>query len=552
MGHATLAESGPPPSAAGGDKHADGGPGRSLPHGLPRWHTLRHTSPMAMPTMREVVPQNRDERGRFVSLRDPWDEKLAPGTVAQLPARAISKWTPDDIEAALTQADGGNLQLAADLVETISETDDRASGVLKTRTLGMLRLDLTFKGGSEAARTALGGVADTRESGEWWPTHPESELAQLMSWGIMLGIGFAQRVPLPRAFGQRQQHRIEAWHPRWFIQNPYTHEWRVSHKTGDMHVEAGDGQWIAYTPYGAERPWARGAWRAIAFAWIVKQFALHDRARFSEMFGQPMRVGIAPEGASERMRTRWLAQLKNLGRDASVVLPPGYDLKLISVGGSEGGVQVFDQQIQWADRAIAVVLAGQIVTTEGTPGFNTGSIHESIKADIIGFTANSIATTLHEQDIKPWAALGFGSTSAAPVPQWDTTLPEDQERKAAAMLGAANAINKLDEVLSSSGVRTDAMKLIERFGIPTVALEQKTKAPNVQLAPTDVAKVVRVDEARAGAGLDPWGDEDGQLTVDELSKKKAAQFEAKVNAAQAQSDAAAQQNSGSMTDPELP
>lgn len=470
----------------------------------------------------------RDEQGRFVTLRDP-DDLPADGTVAQLPTRAVAKWTPEEIDACLTDADAGNLQRVGDLVETITTTDDRASGILSTRTLGMLRLDLSFKGGSEEARIALGGQSDSPEEGDWRLTHPDSEVAQLVSWGIMLGIGIAQRVPLPRELGARQLHRIEAWHPRWAWQNTYTEQWRITHRTGTIDIAAGDGQWIIYTPYGHWRPWARGAWRAIAFAWIVKQFALHDRARFSEVFGQPIRVGIAPEGANERSRTRWLAALKNLGRDASIVLPPGYDLKLISVGGSEGGINVFDQQIVWADRAIAVVLAGQIVTTEGTPGFNTGSIHESIKADIIGFTASSTGQTLHEQDVRPWAQLGFGTASVAPLPQWDTTLPEDQERKAAAMRGAADAISKLDEVLAPSGRRVDAMAIMDRFGIKTVELPQQTSsAPTIQLAPTDGAKFITVDEARALGGLPALGRPEGAMTVDEFSKTKEAELQARL------------------------
>lgn len=507
---------------------------------------------MAQPGLREVVHPARDSQGRFLSQLSDVDRTPA-GTVAQLPTRAIAKWTPEELDLALTEADSGNLMRAGDLVETIMTTDDRASGVLSTRTLGMLRLDLSFKGGSEAARLALGGSADSPESGEWWEMHPEAELGQLMSWGIMLGIGVAQRVPLPREMGARQLHRIESWHPRWAYQNVYTQQWRINHRGGTDDMAAGDGQWIHYTPYGATRPWARGAWRAIAFAWIVKQFALHDRARFSEVFGQPIRVGIAPPGANERSRQRWLSSLKNLGRDASIVLPPGYDLKLVSVGASEGGVGVFDQQIQWADRAIAVVLAGQIVTTEGTPGFNTGSIHESIKADIIGYTANSISTTLHEQDVRPWAILGFGSASDAPVPQWDTTLPEDQERKAAAMRGAADAISKLDEVLAPSGRRVDAMKIVERFGIPTIELpSQRSAAPTVQLAPTDVVKVVRVDEARAGAGLSPLGGPEGAMTVDDYVKtKETARAIAEADRA-AKAAAQAGQIPGPKPVPELP
>lgn len=468
--------------------------------------------------MREVP---RDKHGRYVSALRPEDtrDQFAAGAYAQLPTRSIAKWTPEMVDGALIAADSGNLQLAADLVETIMVSEPQVFGVLSTRTLGMLRLDLSFKGGTEEARIALGGEADSPEAGDWWKMHPDSELARLMSWGIMLGVALGQRKALKRDIGERQLAVLETWHPRWLYQNTYTQEWRLNHRDGSDIIEPGDGQWIMYAPYGVVRPWAYGAWRAIAFAWILKQFALHDRARFSEVFGSPMRVGTAPEGARERDRQRWLVALKNLGRDAALVLPPGYDLKLVAVTASKG-VDVFDQQIQWADRAMAVVLAGQIVTTEGTPGFNTGSIHESIKADIIGFTASSTATCLHEQSVKPWAALAFDSASDAPVPQWDTTLPEDQERKASAMRGVGDAISKLDEVLAPSGVRVDAMKLVERFGIPVVTLPVTgSDAPNVQLAPTDVAKVVRVDEARSGAGLPPMGGPEGNMTVDEFTKR---------------------------------
>lgn len=502
-----------------------------------------------------TAARQRDRKGRFVArARDERDydedRRETPGTVAHLPTRSVAKWTPAEIDAALCEADAGNLMRAADLVETIMEADDRAKGVLETRTLGMLRLPLSFVGGSEQARIDLTGEGGSDRVGDWAHMHPDAELSQLIAWGIMLGVGLAQRVPLPRKLGARQLHAVETWHPRWLYQNVYSEQWRVSHRDGTSDVRAGDGQWIMYQPYGRVRPWARGAWRAIAFAWIVKQFALHDRSRFSEVYGQPIRVGIAPEGANERSRNRWLAALKNLGRDASMVLPPGYDLKLVSVGASEGGVEVFENQIQWADRAIAVVLAGQIVTTEGTPGFNTGSIHETIKADMIGFTAKSAAETLHEQSLRPWAGLNYGNADAAPSPQWDTALPEDQAKKVETYDKLGLAIGKLDDVLATSGVRVDALKLAESYGLPVVALPETSGSdkPNINLAPTDVAKVVRVDEARAGAGLGPMGGDWGGMSVDEFAKRKEAEIQREL----APPAPPREPGSGPVTDPEIP
>lgn len=476
---------------------------------------------MAAPQLAGVVQLADEKRKRGV-------KPDSGGGVGQLPTRSVAKWTPQAIDGALSAADSGNLMRAADLVETIMASDDRVSGVLSARTLGMLRLDLSFEGGSEEVRTQL----EANGRADWETMHPDAELSQLMAWGIVLGVGLGQRKPLDRELGSKQMHTLETWHPRWLYQNVYTEEWRVSHKGGTSDVVAGDGQWVMYMPYGAHRPWARASWRALAFAWILKQFSLHDRARFSEVYGGPIRVGIAPAGANERMRTRWLAALKNLGRDSTLVLPPGYDLKLVEVGAGKG-IDVFDQQIEWADRAIAVVLAGQIVTTEGTPGFNKGSIHETIKADTIGFTAKSTSLCLYDQSLKPSAGLWYGDVNAAPKPQWDTTLPEDQKAKVDAMQGAGLAIKTLDEVLASSGVRVNALALTDRFGIPTVTLpHQDAKAPNVQLAPTDVAKVVRVNEARAAAQLGPLmlpdgkPDPDGDLTVAQFDVKKTHEIEA--------------------------
>jgi hypothetical protein len=62
--------------------------------------------------------------------------------------------------------------------------------------------------------------------------------------------------------------------------------------------------------------------------------------------------------------------------------------------------------------------------------------------------------------------------------------------------------------------------------------ETTSKKPTVVLAPTDVAKVTRVNEARASAGLDPLTledgtpDPDGQLTVSAFAAKVEASLSA--------------------------
>ena len=77
------------------------------------------------------------------------------------------------------------------------------------------------------------------------------------------------------------------------------------------------------------------------------------------------------------------------------------------------------------------------------------------------------------------------------------------------------------DLLKSHGLRptNDTMTSIaESFGIDVETLPGDTQTARLELAPTDVAKVVRVDEARLSQGLAPIGDERGNKTISELTE----------------------------------
>lgn len=436
-------------------------------------------------------------------------------------------------KAAQIAADGGRLMLAADLVESLMG-DDRVQGVLSTRTHGLLGLPRQFfgstgdvgEGDAESPRNALEGTTALADQpatpGDWARMFPEAELAQFTAWGVLLGVALAERVPdADRKVGDRSAPELCVWHPRWLRHDWSRDQWYLTTAEGEIEVNPGDGRWILWTPYGKRRPWTGGAWRPLAFAYLLKQYALHDRARASEVYGSAARVGFAPEGSSEASRKKQLRDLKRMGRDTALIYPAGWDVKLVEATGQTW--QIYRDQIEWADRAIAIVLAGQYVTTEGTSGFSNGNIHAAIKHDLILFTAEGLATCLHEQGIRPWAIDNYGDADRAPFVRWDTSPPEDKKTIAEALSALGDAVAKLDASLAASGHRVDALSLCSKFAIPLVELpDTGVKAPTVALAPTDIALVVRVDEARAASGLGPWGDADGQLTVGAFKVKHGA------------------------------
>lgn len=455
-------------------------------------------------------------------------------------------WRPRDIQDALHTADSGNLDMVADLCETLM-ADDRIGGVLATRTLGMLGLPLSLEGDpvQVAALSGAHGVNDDAD-GDWSILHPENESAQIVAWGIVLGIGLGQRVPLPRKPGERQLHRLRHWHPRdlhWEQLQPddprrefgQSIAWKVRTAYGGIEdVVPGDGQWVLYQPYGETRPWASAAWRALAFAWILKRFALMDRARHLEVLGSPMRKGKAPAGATEAGRTKWRDQLRALSRDSAIVLPEGYDLELVEATGNSW--EMYSKQVDWADAAIAVILAGQTVTTTGATGFADGKTQDTIRRELIRFTSKTWASALRRQSLRPWARVNFG-TETTVLPKWDAESAEERLAIARSMISLGESIKGLNEAFAASGKRVDGSVLAQRYGIPMIDLpDTGGKTPTVTLAPTDVAKVVLVNEARASAGLDPLKTSSGQLDPD--GWLTVAAFAAKQEAASAPAPAA--------------
>jgi phage gp29-like protein len=387
----------------------------------------------------------------------------------------LTGWTPQRVLMAANTADTGGLQMLADLCETMS-ADDRIKGVLSTRTHGLLGLPVDFLRGDERARTVL-GMQEDGAPGEWWAMHDEAELSKLLWWGLNMGVGLAQRVELPRLMGRPHRYKLVTWSPRWL---QYFHapvdgvHWKVQTEDGIRSVAPGDGEWIVFTPYGERRPWSEGLWRALYFPWLLKRFSLEDRANYSEVLGSPLWVATTGAGSSEKQRRDFLSKIRNLGKNGKIVLPKDWDLKLQEATGKSW--EIYENQVAWADAAMTVAIAGQLVTTEGTTGFSDGNIHDAIKADFIRFDAERLATALRTQSLEQWATWNYGNASAAPWPQWQTQRPRDQKDEADGLSKLGDAITKLDAALAPHGFKVDVSKLVDDFDIPITAATAPTGA----------------------------------------------------------------------------
>jgi len=64
-----------------------------------------------------------------------------------------------------------------------------------------------------------------------------------------------------------------------------------------------------------------GLARAAGWSYLFKNYVLKDWVTFTEVFGQPLRVGKYHPGASEKDKQALLQAVSNIGTDAAAIIP---------------------------------------------------------------------------------------------------------------------------------------------------------------------------------------------------------------------------------------
>jgi phage gp29-like protein len=416
--------------------------------------------------------------------------------------RTFVDWTPGLLKSAQQLADAGSLRLAADLCEAVMG-DGRVQGALGQRVQGLMGLPLAFEAGKDGRRK---GATVRALQEDFWLAFPESALAQLLSWGILLGVGLAELDWTEHAGRVLPVARI--WHPRWLRYDWTTRDWRLTVDEGtEIPVTPGDGKWLLYTPYGAHRPWSRAAWRPVSIAWLAKKFAIQDMARHSEVHGSPLRAGMTPEGSTLETRKQFAADLGAVASDTAIALPPGFDVKLVEATARTH--EVFHSEIDWANAEIAVAIVGGNLTTEVRGGsLAAAQVHNAVRQDLIEADGETLSSTLRDQALTWWAELNLGSRDVAPWPRWQTEPPEDKKAAAETLRTVAEALERL----GAAGAPLDVRAVLEQFGVPMTA---EAGAPAAPVATTALRAGRRHARGfiRGQLYVDAVGDEGSEETI---------------------------------------
>ncbi len=279
----------------------------------------------------------------------------------------------------------------------------------------------------------------------------------------------------------------------------------------------GDGRWVIYKTH-ENYPWRdEAAILSACLIWARHAFALRDWAKGSVAHGNAKVIGEMPEGVALQDGTgkltaqgeAFLTLLQAIANgDTPVGIRPA-GAKTDFLTNNSTAWQVWNELVLNGDKAAARVYLG----TDGTLGAQGGAPGVDI-AKLFGVAttrvqgdAGAISRGLQTGLIEPWTAINFGDSSLAPKRVYQ--IPDEDQKAYRAAVAERRTAFHADVATSKSNGFVITQKyvddLAEEYDVtaPTLPEETSQKSPTIALAPTDLAAVITVNEARASAGLGP-------------------------------------------------
>lgn len=418
-----------------------------------------------------------------------------------IPTLALSpEWTIAEVRSALTAHVQGQFALSAILCDSITG-DDRVQAALGSRVSALFGLPMVH--------VAAPGDTDERVLTAWkhaWTLlAPASVLSEIMRWTHLLGFAVAE--VLWNTEQTPWQPYLKFWHPQNIRFDWMSRTLRAITLEGEVEITPGDGRWFVHAPHGIYRGWMQGAVRPLALPWLLRNFAMRDWARYSEVHGLPMLLASIPAMASAEDKAQFIASLQARGGEAIAELPEQidgakFDLRLLEA--SSQSWQGFMQLISKCDMGITLTLqwqnlAGGAEVKEGSLAI--GRIHSDVKQSALIFDNAMLAFDVQQQLGRPFAEWNFGNADLAPYTARDVETPEDRAARMALLESFSRAVGGLVH----AGQPVDVPALARAHGVPLAFLVGQRSGDAPIFGYHLTAGVITRDELRERLGLPPIG-----------------------------------------------
>lgn len=383
-----------------------------------------------------------------------------------------NEWEVGDDQVALNLCEQGQLQLAVQLCEAML-ADGVISGLLDTRSSGLLKLPVKVTGDEELV-SELTGISKTNQdarSGLLWRMLPLATLARIIQFGIMLGAGVGYFVqgpddPCPVLHVIEHQfliHRRDA-------EGIYHLFYRTAGE-GEVEIIPGDGRWFVFAPYGLQRFWVYGKWRAVSRFWLLKNASVEQRETWGQRLARGVMWVTAPGSSNEDERNAMTNFLSSVIAPPVLTMLTGWSLDVKDVQGR--GFEVWKDGKDDSNDEIRMALSGQLVTSGGqTLGFGSGNIFADIAQTLIDSNAESLSESIHFHGLEPWAdRRGL----CGPWVEWDTVPPQDKKALGEALSAYGKALS--DVAKGQTDLGTDARINVRSYAAK-MGIELEDEAAN--------------------------------------------------------------------------
>lgn len=372
-------------------------------------------------------------------LQVPVRERGAPtpyGGYRSTDSSGIAKGlTPAKIATYLQEADQGFPARLCELLEEIEDRDPHLVGVLGTRKRAVANLDWELLPPKGDDRRSTRRILEFCQARLEEIDNFEDGLLDLLD-AISKGYGVVEQ----RWYNEGGVAGVRHWDyrpQRWFRPSDSDPEaWRLLDQADPTRgIELDPYRFLVHVSKAKSGfPVRAGLGRVLVWWYLFKNYAVKDWVSYGEIFGAPFRVGRYPLGAKPADITALQTALRQLGVDASAVIPD--DMKVEFIGDNRGtaGVDVYERLVVLCERGMSKAVLGQTLTTdEGQSGSRAlGQVHNDVRQDLVEADAKQLARTLRRGLLVPLVAFNFGPAAPIPDLRFDTSPPADEKAKAEA------------------------------------------------------------------------------------------------------------------------
>jgi phage gp29-like protein len=180
-----------------------------------------------------------------------------------------------------------------------------------------------------------------------------------------------------------------------------------------------------------------GLARAVAWAYMFKNFALKDWVQFCEVYGIPWRIGRYDSSATEDDKDALLRAVCSLASDAAAIAPKTMDIEITESGATTASSGLFKDLLTYIDDQVSKLVLGQTRTMESTGGgINNGDAGTQVREDIERADAKTLELCFNRDVIRVYVLLNYGSQAKVPY----LTIGRPEQKNVQLMIDAADKL----------------------------------------------------------------------------------------------------------------